>query len=163
MKKCPNCPETNIEAFANNAHHADGKQTYCRACTKIKQNAWYQKNKDIHIKKVSIVSKKNQFDKYRKSFEYLSKHPCVICGESDIWLLEYDHNQGIKNNNVSNLLADNVSWDRIESEISLCQVLCIRCHRKKTAQEKGVLTYIERYLNEISLSGDKHCGDVQCS
>lgn len=67
-------------------------------------------------------------------YQYLLTHPCVKCGETDPVVLEFDHIRG-KSANVGTLLHTGVSLERIKVEISLCQVLCSNCHRKKTAEE----------------------------
>ena len=51
---------------------------------------------------------KNNNQQYRQNardyvFEYLSKHPCSICGETDPVVLEF-HHLGEKDNDVSRLM-----------------------------------------------------------
>lgn len=65
--------------------------------------------------------------------EYLTTHPCVDCGNSDIRVLEFDH-VGIKTDAISELLDK--SLDRIKNEIKQCEVRCANCHRIKT-MERG--------------------------
>lgn len=144
MKTCPVCLETNLSLFGPNKAKRDGLQTHCRKCKKISQDKWYAENKDKHIKNVSIRRKQIVLESYTQSYLYLKEHPCIECGETDLYLLQYDHNQGLKNQNISDLIANGIKWETILKEIELCQVLCIRCHRKKTASDKGILTFIER-------------------
>lgn len=67
---------------------------------------------------------------------YLSEHPCVICGESDPAVLEFDHING-KEENISKLVTNAVSIARLQQEIDRCQVFCSNCHARKTAKERG--------------------------
>ena len=143
-EKCPVCLETGPDLFGSNKSKRDGLQIHCRRCKKIYQDKWYAENKQRHIKNVAVHRRKNVLENYRRSYSYLKEHPCVVCGEADLYLLQYHHNQGVKHQNVSNMIVNGYKWDTIMSEIALCQVLCIRCHRKKTASDLGVLTFIER-------------------
>jgi hypothetical protein len=72
--------------------------------------------------------------------EFLQKHPCVDCGETDIVVLEFDH-VGEKVGNVSTLATGGRSWERIQSEIERCEVRCANCHRRKTAERRGATGY----------------------
>ncbi len=68
--------------------------------------------------------------------EYLACHPCVGCAESDPLVLEFDHLQN-KRANVSQLTAAGWSIRRLQREIDLCEVVCVNCHRRRTAH-RGV-------------------------
>lgn len=70
--------------------------------------------------------------------DVLLESGCVDCGLSDILVLEFDH-VGPKLDNVSNLVRDGHSLERIQSEIDCCEVRCANCHRRRTAQRRGQL------------------------
>jgi len=65
-------------------------------------------------------------------WDWLSKHQCVDCGESDIVVLEFDHQQN-KEESISRAMVNGWSIKRIQKEIDKCEVRCANCHRKKTA------------------------------
>ena len=65
--------------------------------------------------------------------EYLKTHPCVVCGENDPLVLEFDHLDN-KKYNVSKM-RQSYNWETILKEISKCQVLCANCHKRKTAKQ----------------------------
>jgi hypothetical protein len=46
--------------------------------------------------------------------------------------LEFDH-VGEKRRNVSALVAEGSSASAIEAELAMCEVVCVNCHRKRTA------------------------------
>jgi len=74
-------------------------------------------------------------------FETGSKnHPCADCGESDIVVLEFDH-QRDKVADVSLLARDGYSLDKIKREIDKCEVVCANCHRRRTAKQFGTYRY----------------------
>ncbi len=67
-------------------------------------------------------------------YEYLLEHPCVVCGESDPVVLDFDHINN-KHSDISSLIKSGCSIETINQEINKCQVLCANCHRRKTAKE----------------------------
>jgi hypothetical protein len=68
--------------------------------------------------------------------EYLSEHPCVDCGEDNVALLDFDHLRD-KTADVSNLVREGSSWERIADEIAKCAVRCANCHARVTASRVG--------------------------
>ncbi len=82
-----------------------------------------------HIQQQTII--------YQQMRLYLSNHPCVDCGETDIRLLEFDHVRSHKRANISRLLTQGRNWPIIEAEITKCEICCANCHRKRTAERDG--------------------------
>jgi hypothetical protein len=79
------------------------------------------------------ISRTNDENK-RKLYAYLSSHPCVDCGQTDIRCLEFDHVRGNKTTTISDLIKNAASWSTIEAEIAKCEVRCANCHRLKTLE-----------------------------
>ncbi len=82
--------------------------------------------------------------------EYLSQHPCVKCGNSDIEVLEFDHIMGKKKKAVS-LLIRGYDWVTVKNEIDKCQVLCANCHQKKTNEQ---FDYFKRKYSLKNMKND---------
>jgi len=101
------------------------------------QRNWYQRNKERH--KANAKKNRERYHKIANNFiiEYLSSHPCIDCGESDIVVLDFDHVRGIKKNNISNMLTNKASLTTLENEIEKCDIRCANCHRRKTAKERN--------------------------
>ena len=71
-----------------------------------------------------------------KAAAILVKSGCVLCGELDLAVLDFDHlDPSTKINSICKMYSS--SWKRIEAEIAKCQVLCANCHRRKTAKDQG--------------------------
>ncbi len=70
-------------------------------------------------------------------WDYLSSNPCP-CGEDDPIVLEFDHRDpSDKKYNLSDMMRGSNSLATIEAEIAKCDVLCVKCHRRKTAKQFG--------------------------
>lgn len=96
-----------------------------------------------HIKSKNKLSKSVIFIK-----SYLSDKKCIDCKSTDVDSLEFDHVRGQKTYNVSTLVGSNYSIQRILDEINKCDVVCCKCHRKRTATRAGwrILKWIDEYF-----------------
>lgn len=107
--------------------------------------SWYQRNKEKA--RANIYKRRETHRVKGREFicEYLSKHPCVDCGEGDILVLEFDHVKGIKKMNLGDLVYKGATIPRIEREIAKCEVRCANCHKRRTW--KDLETYKVRFLD----------------
>lgn len=96
----------------------------------------YAANKTAYIARSAAFNRKVQSKNRALMHEWLSKHPCVDCGESDPIVLEFDHVRGDKIGNVSDMVNSCYSWRRILEEIAKCVVRCANCHRRATHQRR---------------------------
>jgi len=87
---------------------------------------WYAKNKASE--KAHVKRRKNDiklwFQKYKASLK------CFKCGENHPATIDFHHNSGEKENNISKMVADGYSILRIKKELDKCIALCSNCHRK---------------------------------
>jgi hypothetical protein len=97
----------------------------------------YQNNKKVYLDRALSRNNRVNTENKRKLYTYLSEHPCVDCGETDIRVLEFDHVQGNKSASITRLLNSAVPWSTIETEIAKCEVRCVSCHRIKTGERGG--------------------------
>lgn len=137
MKKCCRCKKEKKEVQFNFKNKTIGiRQKACKECTRIEVRRHYLENRGYYLEKTRKrnIHQRNTIKKY--VFEYLSKHPCLDCGETDPVVLEFDHVEA-KIQNVSNLLQKNYPITRIIEEIAKCSVRCANCHRRKTAKDFG--------------------------
>lgn len=93
-----------------------------------------------------VANAERYYDRNRHHLlEYLQTHPCVDCGEPDPIVLEFDHVRGTKDFNLAEAPFLKTSVERIDEEISKCEVRCANCHARVTAQRRGswkVLTHL---------------------
>jgi hypothetical protein len=65
----------------------------------------------------------------------LSCASCVDCGENDMVVLDFDHT-GPKRGNVTAMALDEHSIAVLDQEISVCEIRCANCHRRRTIQRQ---------------------------
>lgn len=68
-------------------------------------------------------------------WEWLSKHPCVDCGETDIVVLEFDHTRD-KEDSIAHAMGYGWPLEKLRREIDKCEVRRANCHRRKTAMDE---------------------------
>jgi hypothetical protein len=137
QKTCPGCHQTKpVEEFNWKCKLFGRRQVRCRSCTREQVKRYYRKNRSYYIKKAIRRNKAVIEAQQRLVLAYLSDHPCVDCGESDIVCLEFDRVRGEKAGNIAHMLGDR-SWATIKAEIDKCEVRCVKCHRRKTARQRG--------------------------
>lgn len=141
FKICFRCKrKLNLDEFGKSPKRYDGLQTFCRPCQSEYQKEWYRANKKEHLRRSKARNKEVRSELKRRLGEYLSKHPCVDCGEQDVVVLDFDHIKGNKVLGISQMVRSYYSWPRILCEINKCDVRCSNCHRKKTAKQFGWYT-----------------------
>lgn len=128
MKRCYVCDTTDDSLFSPSA------RTLCVKCNREYQKAWYKANKAEHKARVGKRKRKIVAAVRDNLLKYFSEHACVDCGESDLRVLDFDHEDD-KRTEVSNLMRYGYSWETILEEIQKCVVRCSNCHRKRTAKQ----------------------------
>lgn len=137
MKKCTKCKKNKeIDQFNFKFKSLGIRNSECKECSRLLIKNHYNKNKEYYLEK---ARRRNNQIKQRTLdyiYQYLSKNYCVDCGESDITVLEFDHNSKFnKVETVSFLIKNRYPLDKVKDEISKCEVRCANCHRRKTAKD----------------------------
>lgn len=132
-KICGHCSlDLPVANFNKNLAKKDGLQAHCRDCSHKRFKRYYAANREKQRGEISKRKKVVIAENKKRLFDYLSKHPCVDCGESDPIVLELDHVRGNKTMHVSRMLAYGGAWATIVNEIAKCDVRCANCHRRRT-------------------------------
>lgn len=147
MKLCTKCKASKpLEEFYKNVRSKDGLQHRCIVCVKACEKEAY--GNDVRKEQIKSVNSKNSLRNQELFWQYLLRHPCVDCGESNPLTLEMDHvvrlNDG-KVKRVSGMLHGGFAWRTIEAEIAKCEVRCASCHTIRTAEQNESWRW-KRYL-----------------
>jgi|ERR1022692_135226 ferredoxin len=136
-KRCYSCEQVKpLDGFPVNQGRPDGRNSMCKACKKIYNAAHYVETKDRFNAGRAEARTQRRDDSRERVYAYLREHPCVDCGETDIVVLDFDH-QRVKIDNVSSLVAAGYGWDAVLREIEKCEVVCANDHRRRTARTFG--------------------------
>lgn len=110
-------------------------QPWCRACfaqaNAVNYPAYYARERA----RITKRAREHREEIRLLLIEYLRRHPCIDCGETDIVVLEFDH-VDTKTENVTRYASGGRSWALIAAEISRCEVRCANCHRRKTEERR---------------------------
>jgi len=110
------------------------RQHWCKFCLAEANSKHYQNNKQIYLERALTRNDRVNTENKQRLYAYLSNHPCIDCGQTDIRVLEFDHVRGNKSASITRLLNNAVPWKAIEDEIAKCEVRCMNCHRIKTSE-----------------------------
>src|SRR5689334_16569833 len=104
------------------------RQSRCKYCQSELSKLHYQNNKQIYNERTRAYKTQTLIENTSRISTYLSTHPCVDCGQTDIRLLDFDHVIGQKSRGISNLFTWGFNWQTIEAEIAKCEIRCANCH-----------------------------------
>jgi hypothetical protein len=127
LRRCGRCNRS-LPLTDFNRHPTDGYQWWCRDCFR----AYFRARGQLHRDQTHDARRRRRQRARAFIRDYLETHPCSDCGVSDPVILEFDH-VGPKRAHVGLLSGDGTSLRRIKSEIAHCEVVCVNCHRIRTA------------------------------
>ena len=137
LKLCTKCQSVKpTSQFNNNKWKSDGLQHYCRECHRKSVVKSQKTHRESFLRRSQRYNERKRNEIRRLVFEHLRAHPCIDCGESDVTVLDFDH-QRDKKYSISQLIISNKQWVDILKEIEKCEVRCANCHRRKTAEKFG--------------------------
>ena len=138
-KKCTKCKEDKfLSDYNKNKTRKDGLNNICRICSNNQSKEYYHDNSKKHKETVKERNKKKILENRQLLRDYLNVHPCIVCGEPDPIVLEFDHrDDAVKKYVVSVMVGVGYSWKTIMKEIDKCDVRCANCHRRRTAEQQG--------------------------
>jgi hypothetical protein len=108
--------------------HPTGHQWRCRDC----YQAYFRMRAEHHRHQVRSARCRRRQAARAFVYEYLRTHPCSDCGEGDVRILEFDHFEA-KRENVTTLMRAGTSVTALQREIGKCTIVCVNCHRVRTA------------------------------
>jgi hypothetical protein len=130
LRRCSKCGQDLPEEHFN--LHAAGRQWWCRSCFR----AYYEAGAEHHRSRSNALKTRRVAEARAYVLEMLRERRCVDCGEADVVVLEFDHLSD-KQAHVATLVSRGVGLARIEAEVARCEIVCVNCHRRRTAARAG--------------------------
>lgn len=143
MKTCTKCHMAKSEAdYFVKDKRTSKLHTQCKACYKEHRKTYYathyEKYGELYRKRAKLQREKLRSIYRSGMLHYLSDKACVVCKESDVRVLEFDHiDQAQKSFTISQAVRLGYSWSETLEEMKKCRVLCANCHKKHTATQGG--------------------------
>lgn len=83
---------------------------------------------------------RDRMNRYRRVLhEYKASKGCSICGYNDYRALQFHHvDKSDKEYNVSEMIRNGLSINRVLKEVEKCIVLCGNCHLKLHFEEREI-------------------------
>lgn len=145
MKTCTKCSkEQELCEFS-------GRSSWCKACVRT-----YSKQ---HYLRTSVVTRRNdgsfdskkyhreRYRKYKEQLAALKQRPCLDCGGFfPAACMEFDHVRTGKRYNLAGMY--NHCPEDVQRELALCEVVCVRCHRVRTAARRPSTRHTGRYATK---------------
>lgn len=139
VKDCPKCKKTkNLDDFNKKGNIVN---SYCRHCSNTAWHEYYSvfENRVSHCirnqKRKRILVVEGQ-----ELVRSLKQNPCVDCEKKyPYWVMQFDHLPGReKITNISALVGEGCTKERLLSEISKCELVCANCHSNRTFHRMGL-------------------------
>lgn len=134
-KRCSRCHvDKPLHEFAFSDRNRRTRQSFCRSCHALYRREHYARNRGDYIAWAERQGERKYRHHAAMIDQYLREHPCIDCGETDIVLLEFDHvDETTKAMDLSRMLTCR-NWRTIADEIAKCDIRCVNCHRRRTAE-----------------------------
>ncbi len=155
-KECIDCKQIkSLDDFHRSKQEKDGRIIRCRKCSALYNKGSYSKNPERFKRNVKNRNNSILFDlKVIKSKAKCCD--CGICYPEEPWLMEFDHVRCKKIMCLGHL-AKRGSRSMLYDEIAKCDIVCVVCHRRRTAARSG-WSFLpgEGYKNIIDESKCQH-------
>lgn len=113
----------------------------CKHCQREYSRDHYRRNRAAYLARVRVRHRTFLTENMALVVAYLSTHPCVDCGEDNPVVLQFDHVRGVKTRNLARMVREGARRDRIQLEISKCDVRCVNCHFRRHARTRDTRKY----------------------
>ena len=105
---------------------------------RLAQRRSYVRHKEAH----TIRSNDNRAKRRIKLNEYVralkGSSPCAECKvQYPYYVMDFDHVRGEKSGDITVLIHEVVSLERLEEEVAKCDIVCSNCHRERTFNRIG--------------------------
>lgn len=129
---CSRCKHEPRRATRNGYIHS-----WCRRCL-AKDTQARRKRDPIGMRAIGKRSAQRKIKEIVDRVRKLKARPCTDCRRRlPHYVMQYDHRDSTsKIAAVATLCRNTRSWERVESEIAKCDLVCTNCHAERTWNRK---------------------------
>ncbi len=130
MKTCSRCKqELPLDAFSIRRARSDGRQSYCRQCSRAyaaehyraDKPQYYARNKTTREKITELIR------------EFKTSNPCTDCGVFyPFYVMDFDHLPQYEKLFELSRAPRCGSLTAVQEEMAKCDLVCANCHRVRT-------------------------------
>src|SRR5436305_6113841 len=92
VRRCTGCgTEHPVEEFAFKNREKGVRHSRCKVWSREVSRRHYAHTRSAYIERNRRNTPRLRFEAARLVYTYLQTHPCVMCGEADPVVLEFDH------------------------------------------------------------------------
>ena len=167
MKKCARCGfDRENSCFSPDKDTSTGLASWCKICFSEYRKQKYIENLEINRQKTN--TRRSERVKWLQDLK--KSKPCLDCHMTyEPYCMDFDHvpEKGKKLQNISRMLLQNVSKEKILEEIEKCDLVCVLCHNKRSylrltnklglaRQHRKNLELIKNFKNKPCVSCGNH-------
>jgi hypothetical protein len=150
--RCGRCSQ---QVPLSDFHLSGGRrQSWCKRC-----RADYMRDRgDLHRSQSRAARERRRARAREFVLGVLESGRCEDCGNADPLILEFDHLRD-KRADVAVLVHEGYALRHVRAEVEKCQLVCVNCHRRRTARRAGTwrvdpsgLARLDRPLRRRNLS-----------
>lgn len=136
MKTCRGCAERlPLAEFVWKSRARGVRHARCSACRRKYQQDWYRRNAQEHKQRAKLA-RQRRAEENERIIRRAKDVPCADCGQRFApSQMDFDHVRGIKEFNIGDAKRK-VGSERLEAEITKCDVVCAVCHRIRTPRRR---------------------------
>lgn len=105
-----------------------------------KRREHYRNNKESYLER----ARKRECEMKKFVIDLKNAGSCKECDASypdEPWLMEFDHRDQTTKSKAISAIVKSGSWKKLHEEIDKCDLLCVVCHRRRTAKQLGWKLY----------------------
>ncbi|MCW3039380.1 MAG: hypothetical protein JWM31_1285 [Solirubrobacterales bacterium] len=148
-KRCPRCERTQAVEHFNRS--GAGRCAWCRSCYRDYHRGRRPERQAVRARQLARGR--------AHVSEVLAGAACADCGTRDTVVMEFDHLDG-KVESVARLLGGGANPARLDAEIARCEIVCVNCHRRRTATRGGHRRGAERWWETTPPAGRARARNV---
>lgn len=134
-KYCNRCEkDVPTSDFTKSKNRYDGLQVYCSECMRLYRREHYSNNKQQYKDR----NLKTSLRLRQIVVDLKNSGSCKDCGikyPNEPWLFEFDHRSSKTKINCIGRICDDGSETKLLSELKKCDLVCLICHRRRTAKK----------------------------